>query len=128
VVRLLRLIPLVAILAAGRAEASSILVLESLEAKPAPSVTAANRDTAASSLPELGGVVKISPSVIVIGEPAVAEEVTATVEEEPARRLDPLVIRGGISGDAYVGVAPASTAATAPSSMSAEAGPVRRPE
>jgi hypothetical protein len=123
---------------AGEAAASSFVVLEASPGPASPSIvtlgTPATLDV--TTLPEdpkdepdvaIGHVdrparpdpadsyiITISPSIIAMGEPEVtSEKVAAIGEKDGSRRAPPLpmVIRGGVIGDAF---SPATTAAPVP--------------
>lgn len=78
---------------------------------PAPSVIAlAPREpqpvaeTPVMPVEKAAGPTIISPSIFALGEPAVEDMHVAAVEEKPARRgpnFAPMVIRGGLRGDAF---------------------------
>lgn len=101
---MLRPILLVAVLAAGQAQASSILVLEGREEASSPSITAvpALQPEGAAGEP----AVAAGPSIVAPEAAVAPEETTAAVGEKPPRRADTLVIRGGIYGGAFTQAAP----------------------
>ena len=111
-------------LSVGGAEASSIVVLPAMTGPLGPSMivvgqTATPDVTEAAMLPEPaappiaepGQIDIISPSVIALGEPAVADENVAAIgtgTQGPGSNAMPMVIRGGVVGDAF---SPAATSA-----------------
>lgn len=80
----------------------------------APSILFAQADQPRAAQRVPPPVERVSPSIIVLGEPAPAEEAIASVRTKPARptraargRTEmPMVIRGGITGDAFVRAEP----------------------
>jgi hypothetical protein len=102
---------------AGGAHASSIIVLPGMTGDLGPSMvefgqTAAPDLTVLAAMPEPaqppiaepGHVDVISPSIIAMGEPAVANENVAAIDGETKRTgpsTMPMVIRGGVVGDAF---------------------------
>jgi len=126
----------------GGAQASSIITLPAMKGTVGPSMIALGQPASASvaeadpdivTPPEVAaggdtskdgtqvpGEVRISPSIVALGEPEVtSEKVAAIGDDKPTRRNSPpMVIRGGIVGDAFSPVA--STPAAEPQS-SAEA-------
>ena len=143
---------------AGGADASSFVVLPAMTDKLGPSMIEVGRTatpdlTAAATIPppaqppiaEPGQIDIISPSIIALGEPAVTSESVAAIGTTPKKKgpeSTPMVIRGGMVGDAFSPATvstPAAeepqsqpTAAQAPSSgaapESAPAGPPEQPE
>jgi hypothetical protein len=75
-----------------------------------------------------------TPSIITLGEPAPAvtdEKVAAIPETKPTRFAEPMVIRGGIVGDAFGSGTPAAPAAEQPASppvQQASQGLKKKPE
>jgi hypothetical protein len=53
----------------------------------------------------------LSPSVIAMGEPAVVDEKVAAIDDKPHHVSLPMVIRGGMIGDAFSPAAPAAAGA-----------------
>uniref|UniRef100_UPI00135C62AA hypothetical protein n=1 Tax=Chelativorans xinjiangense TaxID=2681485 RepID=UPI00135C62AA len=106
-IRIIGPLVMAAVLAAGHAGASSILELDAMEVGAVPGEAP----------------VAISTSVSIIGEPEVTFESTAAVKKEDRRRFDPgpLVIRGGLAGDAFARAAPKQPASAAPRQASAPA-------
>ncbi|MBX3576038.1 MAG: hypothetical protein KF723_02430 [Rhizobiaceae bacterium] len=121
---------LAATLLAGEAEASSFVVLEPLNARLGPSMMALG---ATPSIQTLGATtpdarqtlsypypgdtapafqppaVQISPSIIAMGEPPVEMANVAAIDRDSGRhdpRSLPVVIRGGVEGDAFTRAAP----------------------
>jgi hypothetical protein len=116
----------------GEAAASSFLVLPAFDGKSSPSMVSVAppppTDVTTLGAPDQtapdvtigevdkppqeaadGSIVMLSPSIVAMGEPAVAQEKVAAIGEEgtkPRPEPLPMVIRGGILGDAF------STAAT----------------
>jgi hypothetical protein len=90
-----------AILAAGRAEASSIEVLEPSMRGPSPSIEELDAATAVAAPDvEPGAPAEpLSMSVSVLGEPAVADEITAAVAEKAESEALPL--RGSLIIEAF---------------------------
>lgn len=114
----------------GPAIASSFVLLEQAKAPVSPSIiyfgepepdTAADEAAAIPARPsaiepetgsfvasaplqETGSIISISPSVVAMGEPAVERMIVASISSKPARdpHAVPLVMRGGILGDAYL--------------------------
>jgi hypothetical protein len=140
---------------AGGAEASSFVELPAMTDKLGPSIIEIGRTatpdlTAAATIPlpaqppiaEPGQMNIISPSIIALGEPAVTSESVAAIETKPKKKgheSTPMVIRGGMVGEAFspaVTVAPAAPepqsqpkTAQAPSSGAApKSAPVSPPE
>jgi hypothetical protein len=125
---------------AGEAEASSFVVLE-LEptpispsivelGEPVPPSVATLPDVDTPAAPEVvydagapgssDQIIELSPSMIALGEPDVAMEKVAAIGGENKRpRHDPLpmVIRGGVVGDAF---SPAATGAPVPLTVEPE--------
>jgi hypothetical protein len=136
---------LTATAAAAPAAASSFVLLERAATQPSPSIILFVEPNAARPAeglrPELLGATplvypaaapsfaalpgserfqRVSASIIAMGEPAVEPTIVASIAQEEKRmrnpHLPPMVIRGGLSGDAFVrgdGLA-AVPAATAP--------------
>lgn len=156
---------LTAMAAAAPAAASSFVLLERATTQPSPSIIlfvepnsakpstgqpellgaaplvypAAPPSFAAASAPER--IQRVSASIIAMGEPAVEPTIVASIAQAEKRprdpHLPPMVIRGGLSGDAFVrgtglAAAPAETApavAAAPGQGNAPApGQQRQPE
>ena len=96
-------------IAAGQAGASSIVTLEAMEEAVGPSML-----VLPALEPKVAAVVPgappeaVSGSVAAIGEPAVTLEETAAVEEGLSRGQQPMVIRGGVVGDAVIRAAPSA--------------------
>jgi hypothetical protein len=63
-------------------------------------------------------IITLSPSVIAMGEPAVADEKVAAIDEKQRNSPPPMVIRGGIIGDAF---SPATAAVPAAQSQPSDA-------
>lgn len=134
---------LLGILASGIADASSFAVLEPAGTRVSPSVIflgapaapAPAAATVAQQIPfapppalagapkadEAGSITRISPSAIALGllQPGVDLSRFAAIDDKPRRMRDPhlppMVIRGGLSGDAFVRTAaPQQQAAPAP--------------
>ena len=116
---------LLGILASGIADASSFAVLEPAGTRISPSVIflgAPAAATVAQQIPfapppalagapkadEAGSITRISPSVVALGllQPGVDLSRFAAIDDKPRRMRDPhlppMVIRGGLSGDAFV--------------------------
>lgn len=154
---------LVAAVLAGEAHASSFVTLEPLStARKAPSiielgtansveVLGAERADGERSNPVPGrsapivqsaSIVRISPSIVAMGEPAIAMEKVAAIGDPKKRHGPeplPVVIRGGVLGDAFTRAAPPTSmplpsepakqeAANAPRSKPARDKPANRPE
>jgi hypothetical protein len=119
------LVVLIGVLWAGEAGASSFVTAPLLQrdgrssvvvlSQPAP--LSADADVLAGAVDEPGssspksGFLMLSPSVISMGEPAVADENVAAIDMKGSQtRHDslPIVIRGGVTGDAFSS-APADT-------------------
>ena len=66
-------------------------------------------------------IITVSPSVIAMGEPAVVDEKVAAIDDNPHSAAPPMVIRGGIVGDAFSPAAIAPAAASQPSDAEASA-------
>lgn len=104
----------VGLLAPIRADASSLITLP--DDDDYPSIIAPH---ASFSFPSVAFVMPTEPiaisSVITMGEPALEETVSASNGKSSViHRFDsPMVIRGGIIGDAFVRAAPAGAAPTA---------------
>jgi len=99
------------------AGASSIVVLGATQAADPSVVTLGTAQADAPSIvkavqaePEAGG----SPSVVMLGEPAVSNDKVAAIPSSHAPRGAPMVIRAGIVGGASV--APANTSKAAENS------------
>ena len=118
----------------GGAHASSIIVLPAMTDHLSPSMvevgqTGAPDLTVLAAMPpaqpriaEPGHVDIISPSIIAIGEPAVANENVAAIDGETKKAAPgsmPMVIRGGVVGDAFS--APTSASVTVQPQAAAEA-------
>lgn len=95
-------------IAAGQAGASSIVTLEAMEEAVGPSML-----VLPALEPKVAAVVPgappetVSGSVVAIGEPAVTLEETAAVDDDDRPRgQQPMVIRGGVVGDAVIRAAP----------------------
>jgi hypothetical protein len=93
-----------AILAAGRTDASSIEVVEPAMGGPTPSIQELDAATAAAA-PDVEPAAPAEPlgmSVSVVGEPAVADEITAAVAE----KIEPeaLSLRGSLVIEAFADV------------------------
>jgi hypothetical protein len=118
----------VGLLAPIRADASSIITLP--DDDDYPSIIAPH---ASFSFPSVAFVMPTEPiaisSVITMGEPALKETVSASNGKSSViHRFDsPMVIRGGIIGDAFVRAAPAVAAPTATPADTAGA-PAPQPE
>ena len=127
----------VAALSAGGASASSLVVLPAMEARVGPSmIVLESRDspsTVVASMPDDTGMpdqahevppgesVQLSPSVIALGEPDVGlDKVAAIAPDAQTSRhaAAPIVIRGGVVGDAF-----APAAAGAPVTVTPGASP-----
>ena len=129
----------------GGAHASSIIVLPAMTDDLGPSMVALGQSgapdlTVLAAMPapaqppiaEPGHVDIISPSIIAMGEPPVANENVAAIDGETKKSAPgtmPMVIRGGVVGDAFsaptgasVTVQPQATA-EAPSSEESAAKP-----
>ncbi|MBX3529154.1 MAG: hypothetical protein KF849_01000 [Rhizobiaceae bacterium] len=156
---------LAAMAAAAPAAASSFVLLQKARTQPSPSIImfvepAETRPTASAAdvpgatplvypaaapsfatLPQAQVYQRVSASIIAMGEPAVEPTIVASIAQDEKRprnpHLPPMVIRGGLSGDAFVrgnGLAavPAATAsavAAAPGQGNAPApGQQRQPE
>jgi hypothetical protein len=107
----------IGVLWAGVAEASSFVVLPAMTDKLGPSMIALGQTatpdvTVAAAIPEPAqppivepGQIKIlSPSIIALGEPAVTSESVAAIgmqTNKPGPNTMPMVIRGGMAGDAF---------------------------
>jgi hypothetical protein len=63
-------------------------------------------------------IITVSPSVIAMGEPAVVDEKVAAIDDKPHNVPPPMVIRGGMIGDAF---SPATAAPPASQPSDAEA-------
>jgi hypothetical protein len=133
-----------AALAAGEAQASSVLVLPAPDTNITASMVAipalpAGTESAAIVYPKETEIASgADSSLVALGEPPVTDEKVAAIEEKRSGPLStPMVIRGGVVGDAF---APAKAAApveaTAPAdempepqtaSAPAEPLPVREP-
>ena len=95
-------------IAAGGAQASSIVAIESLDGKASPSVIspealplgASGSVTATPFHPDA------TPSIVALGEPAVADENVAAIPAASKPRPEPMVIRGGNIGEAFATPAP----------------------
>jgi hypothetical protein len=122
---------------AGGASASSFVVLPAMEARVGPSMivlgTAGSPSTVVASTPADAGkqdqalevppgeFVRISPSIIALGEPDVSLDKVAAIAPEAKKSghaAAPMVIRGGVVGDAF-----APAAASAPVTVTPEASP-----
>ena len=97
------------------AGASSIVVLGAAQAFDPSVVTLGTAQAADPSVvkavqaePEAGG----SPSVVMLGEPAVSNDKVAAIPSSHAPRGAPMVIRAGIVGGASVAPAPATASAS----------------
>ena len=93
---------------------------------PYPGDKVGNQVAAAAS----SSFVTLSRSMIALGEPSVTfEKVAAIAPQEPSPRPRslPLVIRGGVLGDAFVRSAPASVAITPESTQEATSAPADGP-
>ena len=117
----------------GGAEASSIVVLPAMTDQLGPSMiaigeTATPDVTVAATIPEPaqppiaepGQMEIISPSVIALGEPAVAAESVAAIgtgTKTLGPNTMPMVIRGGVVGDAFSPSAISAPAAVKPESQ-----------
>lgn len=118
----------VGLLAPIRADASSLITLP--DDDDYPSIIAPH---ASFSFPSVAFVMPTEPiaisSVITMGEPALEETVSASNGKSSViHRFDsPMVIRGGIIGDAFVRAAPAVAAPTATPADTAGA-PAPQPE
>lgn len=118
----------VGLLAPIRADASSLITLP--DDDDYPSIIAPH---ASFSFPSVAFVMPTEPiaisSVITMGEPALKETVSASNGKSSViHRFDsPMVIRGGIIGDAFVRAAPAVAAPTATPADTAGA-PAPQPE
>lgn len=129
-----------AVVWSGTAHASSFIVLPAMTGDLGPSmvelgqtgtpdvtVLAAMPQPAQPPIAEPGHVDVISPSIIAMGEPAVANENVAAIDGDTKKTgpsTMPMVIRGGVVGDAFSApsgpsVALQPQAAQAPSSESA---------
>jgi hypothetical protein len=60
--------------------------------------------------PSDSDIVTLSPSVIAMGEPAVVDEKVAAIDDKPHHLSSPMVIRGGVIGDAFSPEAPSAPA------------------
>lgn len=86
----------------------------------APSFAAARPEIPAAAEP----FTRVSPSVIAMGEPAVEATIVASITPDRPMRdphLPPMVIRGGLAGDAFVRGSGLAAQAVAPSEASARA-------
>ena len=115
--RVMSALLVVGVLWTGGADASSLVVLPAMTDKLGPSMIAVGQTatpdvTVAAAIPEPaqppiaepGQIDIISPSVIALGEPAVAAENVAAIGTETKRlgpNAMPMVIRGGVVGDAF---------------------------
>ena len=109
------------------AGASSIVVLGAAQAFDPSVVTLGTAQAADPSVvkavqaePEAGG----SPSVVMLGEPAVSNDKVAAIPSSHAPRGAPMVIRAGIVGGASVAPAPA-TASTSKAAKDSTGGAVK---
>lgn len=119
---------------AGTASASSLVALHEQAARATPSIlvlgqTAAPADVvtlpalavdpnialghvdpAPSGDPAGSSIVSLSRSVIALGEPDIADENVAAIGGQSRHGSTPMVIRGGVIGDAFSPPAPPATA------------------
>ena len=109
------------------AGASSIVVLGAAQAADPSVVTLGTAQAADPSVakavqaePEASG----SPSVVMLGEPAVSNDKVAAIPSSHAPRGAPMVIRAGIVGGASVAPAPA-TASTSKAAKDSTGGAVK---
>ena len=99
---------------AGAAEASSLLVVAPPAEKLSVSLTAVGTPQTAPA--EGNASIQISPSMMAKGEPAVEDENVSSIDAEQPQKSTlaaarpPMVIRGGMVGDAFAGARPATTA------------------
>lgn len=129
---------------AGGAEASSIITLPAIDGDRSPSVIQIGTppqtndpDVVVGEVDEKdagqgnGDGISLSPSVVVLGEPAVASENVAAIDgsndEDRRNKPMPLVIRGGVLGDAFSPVA-SSAPVTVNPQATVETGDVEAPE
>lgn len=122
---------------AGGASASSFVVLPAMEARVGPSMillgTPGSPSTVEASMPDdtvkpdqvleapLGESLRLSPSIIAVGEPDVGLDKVAAIppETKTSRPVAaPIVIRGGVVGDAF-----APAAASEPVTVTPETAP-----
>ena len=122
---------------AGGASASSFVVLPAMEARVGPSMIVLGSpdspSTVAASMPDdtgkpdqalevpPGESVRLSPSIIALGEPDVGLDKVAAIAPEAktsGHAAAPIVIRGGVVGDAF-----APAAASEPVTVTPEAAP-----
>lgn len=107
--------------ATGGAPASSITVLEPMKNPIGPSIVALGAPASSVSAERTGLPAAAGSSIVALGAavPAVSYEMSAAIAPEPVPpRSDPatspMVIRGGLAGDAFVRAEPARTIAPRP--------------
>ena len=95
-------------IAVGGAQASSIVAIEALDGQTSPSVISleALPQGASGSMVAAPLHPDPTPSIVVLGEPAVADENVAAIPAASRRGPEPMVIRGGDVGEAFATPAP----------------------